>query len=83
MSVHYGVSRQEIKDKLTAWKYDYITSTYLLLQKKKLQGRPVRLLRQKVLRQRQLEVERDMCNVSVTFDGIWLKAIHIFNCLLI
>ncbi|ESO07808.1 hypothetical protein HELRODRAFT_191046 [Helobdella robusta] len=47
MSVHYGVSKQEVKEKVQLWNYDYITSTYLLLQKKKIQGRPVRLLRPK------------------------------------
>ena len=54
MSVHYGRSRQEVKDVLADWRYDYFTATYLLLLNKKWRGRPVRLARPRVLMNRQL-----------------------------
>lgn len=38
---------------LLQWKYDYLTATYLLLLNKKLKGRPIRLLSQKALTERQ------------------------------
>ena len=54
MSVHYGRSRQEVKETLAEWRYDYFTATYLLLLNKKSKGRPVRLARPRVLMHRQL-----------------------------
>jgi len=54
MSVHYGRTRQEVKEILAEWRYDYFTATYLLLLNKKWKGRPVRLARPRVLLHRQL-----------------------------
>ena len=54
MSVHYGRTRQEVKETLAEWRYDYFTATYLLLLNKKCKGRPVRLARPRVLMHRQL-----------------------------
>jgi len=54
MSVHYGRTRQEVKEQLAEWRYDYVTATYLLLLQKKWKGRPVRLARPRVLMHRQL-----------------------------
>jgi hypothetical protein len=61
MSVHYGRSRQEVKDLLAEWHYDYLTATYLLLLNKKSKGRPVRLARPRVLMYRQLVIEFTIC----------------------
>lgn len=58
MSVHYGLSMHDMKNTVSEWKYDYLTATYLLLLQKKLKGRPVRLLSQKVLNERQQQRER-------------------------
>jgi len=60
MAVYYGMARHEVRERLSEWKFDYLTATYLLLQNKKLQGRPVRLGRPKVLQQRQNEIEQEM-----------------------
>jgi len=54
MSVHHGRTRQEVKETLAEWRYDYFTATYLLLLNKKCKGRPVRLARPRVLMHRQL-----------------------------
>ena len=49
MSVHYGIAKQDLKVRVSKWQYDYMTSTYLLLLKKKERGRPIRLIRNYVL----------------------------------
>ncbi|XP_013394347.1 maternal embryonic leucine zipper kinase-like [Lingula anatina] len=56
MAVHYGKSKAEMTEILSKWKYDYFTSTYLILMAKKMRGQPVRLLQKpKPLRERQQE----------------------------
>ena len=52
--MHYGRTRQEVKEQLSDWRYDYLTATYLLLLHKKSRGRPVRLARPRALIHRQL-----------------------------
>ena len=47
LSVHHGLTKQEMKKLVSDMKYDYTTATYLLLLSKKMKGRPVRMLPQR------------------------------------
>lgn len=44
MSQYYGISAKELWTRLSSWKYDYDTATYLLLMTRKKRGLPVRLV---------------------------------------
>ncbi|KDR18291.1 Maternal embryonic leucine zipper kinase [Zootermopsis nevadensis] len=44
MSQYYGMSSSELWLRLSSWKYDYDTATYLLLMTRKKRGLPVRLV---------------------------------------
>jgi len=70
MSVHYGRTRQEVKETLAEWRYDYFTATYLLLLNKKCKGRPVRLARPRVLMHRQLVSITHRVGYILLYDNI-------------
>jgi hypothetical protein len=45
MAMFYKMSPSIIVDKLSQWKYDHLTATYLILAQRKLQNVPIRLTR--------------------------------------
>lgn len=76
MSVHYGRSRQEVKELLAEWRYDYMTATYLLLLQKKWKGRPVRLARPRVLLNRQLVCLSLLSSLVIQIGTLLLQLVH-------
>ncbi|KAK2180773.1 hypothetical protein NP493_426g00015 [Ridgeia piscesae] len=63
LAVYYGKTKSEMKAMVEEWKYEYLTATYLLLLNKKTTGRPIRLLPQRALTERQRAPSVDLSEV--------------------
>ena len=60
----YRMSIKLLRLSTFQWKYDYLTATYLLLLNKKMRHRPIRLVSQKALHERQHRVSNSLVRLN-------------------
>jgi len=74
LAVHHGKSKTEMKEMVSEWKYDYLTATYLLLLSKKIKGRPIRLISQKALTERQRMGSTQSVDLAEVLDSPYIDS---------